>query len=108
MSLVDDQRLVVKAINELRKQAGLGKINKLRRGIPRHQRACTLAMSVAGTGIVSGVGVALQLEGEDPKMGSAAWNIMNAFDKGELPELEMPKTPVKIRFPGDRKATVVG
>lgn len=49
--LAADSKTVVKVCNVLRKKAGLGRINKPRRGVAGHNSACSIVMSLSGMGV---------------------------------------------------------
>lgn len=109
MILEAEQKLLVKRINEIRKEHGLGRITKLKRGVPKHLRACTLSMSLEGTGINAYEFYSMELKRpEGFEIAPAINDVVAAFDRGELPELEISKaTTVKIKKPGERKSTEV-
>lgn len=49
--LTADRKAVVKIVNRLRKKANMGSTSRLKKGVPSHRCACTVAMSLKGTGI---------------------------------------------------------
>jgi hypothetical protein len=101
--LVADRKAVVKAVNKIRKAHGLGSTSRMTRGVPLHIRACTLAMTLQGTGITTvgyeedGTILLCGVDGvkclDDPVMA----RFLHNFDTGLYPELEIPKSEVKIK-----------
>lgn len=87
-----------KWVNEIRKKNGKRALGKLKRGVPKSKAACTIAMSVPFHS-ESWMQHGLPQE---------IWAFIEAYDKGRYPHLEIPKTPIKIKRPGQRKAEVIG
>lgn len=100
--LTADAKAVVKIVNKLRKKADIGSTSRISRGVPKHRRACPVAMTLQGTGII-GVDVsdffvkddkeqkrvpfARVLEPEEAKVLS---RFVRHVDQGLYPNLEIP------------------
>ena len=101
-----DEQAARTEVNRIRKKCGMRALGKLKRGIRRHSHSCTIAMSLAGTG-VGGVdhigawnkGYTYIIHWQDPAMS----RFMDDFDDGKYPHLEMPKSVPMIKRPGERK-----
>ena len=98
-------KAALKLINRLRKDAGLGATSRFKRGIPKHQRACAIAMTLQGTGITS-----VSLRGVHTRRKFICWETLFGpveagvvrqfiidFDKGKYPQYEIPKSVVKVQ-----------
>jgi hypothetical protein len=48
------------------------------------------------------------LDDREPFVDKQLAQFMKDFDDGFYPHLEIPKTPIKIKKPGERKLTVIG
>jgi len=103
--LAADAKVVVKFCNKIRKKAGLGRIQKPRRGIPKHNQACSLAMSLEGTPfqtvdydgdklLVECTEGWVEITGGDI---STVTRFMENFDNYLYPQYEIPFTPIKVK-----------
>lgn len=103
--LIADRKAVVKVVNRIRKKTGMGSTSRLTKGVRIHPGACTLAMSLAGTGITGvdydGDRVIFRLVSDmsvecvGPEASTVARFLSN-YDDGLYPELEIPKSEIKV------------
>jgi len=100
--LVADRKAVVKIVNVIRKAHGLGSTSRMTRGIRGHRRACTLAMTLQGSGITdvdygSGLVSIYGIDGQERLDEPVLIRFLENFDKGLYPDLEIPKSEAKIK-----------
>lgn len=104
--LITDRKAVVKIVNKIRKTAGMGSTSRLSRGVRMHPHACTIAMSLNGTGITQcNPGGFITRKGApvpfdrvmDSKECETIRRFMDNYDRGLYPELEIPNSEVKVK-----------
>ena len=105
MTLAEREQYARSVVNRLRKEGGHRAIGKLKKGIPLHPGMCVMAMSLpcryANRGNLRAVFDSH--EERDPEL----VRFMKDFDNGKYPHLELPKSAIKVKYPGDRKATIL-
>jgi hypothetical protein len=105
--LVGDRKAVVKICNRIRKEAGLGSTSRMSRGVRGHPRACSVAMTLEGTGVI-GVyygneyihlirGMKCEKLSTAESEYEALGRFVRNFDAGKYPELEIPRSEVKVK-----------
>jgi hypothetical protein len=106
-TLEADKKAVVKVCNRIRKMAGLGATSRLKRGVRCHSRSCTVAMTLAGTGIISVRSDRVILGRSTVRLWETIPGVssddllvlrrfIRHFDAGRYPELEIPKSEIKV------------
>ena len=98
--------------NEIRVECGLRRTGKLKKGYRCDALLIPLATALEGCGVLAiwaeGGRVVMtdgtrSLTYDRPEV--VAW--CNEYDDGAYPELVIPPTPIKIKKPGERKATIL-
>lgn len=101
-------------VNEIRVKCGHRRIGKLKKGYMGSQTHCPVALGLEICGVqgVYAYLTTIYLIHRDGRClayklpEAAQW--MHDFDDGKYPELVIPPTPIKLKKPGERKATVIG